>query len=743
MVGASFTVEATALIGRVQKSITAVGNAQISTAQSKFGGSSLALDGTGDKLEIPYSSDLTLSTTNWTVEYWIRITAQAGNYTNTIGMWDDTTASGCAFYFSCNMYDTTRAMGVQYFYGGNNSGPVVFGSTLTTGTWQHHAFVKNGNTLTAYKDGVSQGTHDMTGRTISPYDSNYVTLKIGGLVNGGYLNGYMDEIRISSVARYTSNFTAPTAAFSNDANTVLLIHADGTNGSTLFTDDNSLAVTPAASSINEGSSLTFNVTSVGAPDQTLYYTLSNAGDFSTSSGSFSLTSNAGSFSVTPTADTTTEGAETFTASIRTGSTSGPIVATSSAVTINDTSLTPVVSGSWTSYGMANVVSSISQYTGLGKSSIGIHGVQNTDNLVVTLATQNSARTSWSLTPMVINLTSGAIAKGSTTSITATNTGANYWTANACGDDTGAISYGVFSVGHYDGAKYVHRMYGFNFTNWGSISPTTVPTISLSSAYTDTQQLNGEINTTYAGGGRWVSVWRDNAAGDLTAFKAYTYTGSGTPSAYSVKSAGGGNRGSGPIASWRNGITVGTNFAAHSAQAGNNNNPLVTFVTTGNASNCKNYSKGDVIASDSRAWFDGDTLRDVSSSWFFIHGARKGSTNQHEIYAGQVTNANSPTATPTVTYGAVNNSGTDGALVSGDKATKAYKTVQNSGNMQVTPITLDTGTRALTLGTAVVATGSVANGNNAYRGFYHSTYGQWIINGYWDGNANLYFSKLNP
>ena len=647
-----------------------------------------------------------------------------------------------SFYNSDHLfYLTTGAVSggrFAVFQGGTNrylGGDVA----ISANTWHHIAFVRtNDGTITAYFNGVNTGNANPWGATI---DNTTPTI---GLYASYFLNGYIDEFRISNNLRYATNFTPSTAPFVNDANTLLLIHADGANASTVFTDDNSqLTVTPAAASINEGSSLTFNVSTVNTADQTLYYSLTNAGDFATSTGSFSLANNAGSFSVTPTADTTTEGAETFTAQIRTGSTSGDIINTSPAVTINDTSLTPVVSGSWTTYGMTNVVSSISQYTGLGKSSIGIHGVQNTDNLVITLATQNSARTSWSLTPMVINLTSGAIAKGSTTSITASNTGTNYWTASACGDETGAISYGIFSVGHYDGAKYVHRMYGFNFTNWGSISPTTVPTISLSSAYTDTLQLNSEVNTTYAGGGRWVSVWRDQAGGDLTAFRAYTYTGSGTPTAYSPKSAANGNRGTGYIASWRNGITVGTNFAAHSAQAGNNNNPLITFVTTGNASTAQNYSKGDVIASDSRAWFDGDTLRDVSSSWFFIHGARKGSTNQHEIYAGQVNNANTPTSLPTVTYGAVNNSGTDGALVSGDKATKAYKTVQNSGNMQVTPITLNTGTRALTLGTPVVATGSVANGNNAYRGFYHATYGQWIINGYWNGNANLYFSKLNP
>jgi hypothetical protein len=401
-----------------------------------------------------------------------------------------------------------------------------------------------------------------------------------------------------------------------------------------------------------------------------------------------------------------------------------------------------VSGSWTTYSLTNVVSSISQYTGLGKGSIGIHGVQNTDNLVLSLATQNSARTGWSLTPMVVNLTTGAMAKGSTTAITATNTGTNYWDAISAGDDTGAISYGLFSVGHYDGTKYLHRMYGFNFTNWGSISPSTVPTITLSSAFTDTLQINSVVNTAYAGGNRFVSVWRDQAGGDLTAFKAYTYTGSGAPTSYSPKSSADGNRGTGYIATWRNGLTAG-NFAGHSPQGGNNANPLVTFVTTGNASNARNYSKADVIASDSRSSFDGDTLRDVSGSWFFMHGARKGSTSQYEIYAGQVTNADTPTSLPTVTYGAVNNTGPGNSIVSGDKSTKAYICFLSGNAMNVSPVTLDPTTRALTHGTTVVATGSVGNGNNVFRGFYHSTYGQWIINGYWDGNANIYVSKLNP
>jgi hypothetical protein len=100
-------------------------------------------------------------------------------------------------------------------------------------------------------------------------------------------------------------------------------------------------VTPDTISVSEGGSLTFNVTGSDITDGTYYWTITNAGDFGTSSGSVAITNNTGSFSVTPTADSTTEGAETFTASLRSGSTSGPVLASSATVTILDTSVTPV------------------------------------------------------------------------------------------------------------------------------------------------------------------------------------------------------------------------------------------------------------------------------------------------------------------------------------------------------------------------------------------------------------------
>jgi hypothetical protein len=103
-----------------------------------------------------------------------------------------------------------------------------------------------------------------------------------------------------------------------------------------------LGFTSIPSSINEGSAGTFNVNSSLANGTTGYWTINHvttsAADFTASSGSFTVTGGVGSFTITPLADVSTEGPETFTVSLRTGSISGTVEATSSSITINDTSV---------------------------------------------------------------------------------------------------------------------------------------------------------------------------------------------------------------------------------------------------------------------------------------------------------------------------------------------------------------------------------------------------------------------
>jgi hypothetical protein len=222
---------------RTAKTITAYGNAQIDTAQSKFGGASALFDGNTDYITSAASSDFDFGTGDFTIEYQIRfatvdtlyvpICNRASTSIANGEWWCEVTAAEDEMYWGFK-----NQAGTQYYV---NLG--LAGSAFATNTWYHIAVVKRNDQIQLYQNGTAVGSAtSVTGS----FGTSGVPITIGALGNGSYsLNGHIDEIRISSVARYTGNFTAPTAAFVNDSNTLLLIHANGTDASTTFTDDNS------------------------------------------------------------------------------------------------------------------------------------------------------------------------------------------------------------------------------------------------------------------------------------------------------------------------------------------------------------------------------------------------------------------------------------------------------------------------------------------------------------------------
>jgi len=122
----------------------------------------------------------------------------------------------------------------------------------------------------------------------------------------------------------------------------------------------SYSVTPSTLLVNEGSSVTFTVTTTGVADATvLYYTTTGAAaaaDFTDSSltGSFTVNSNTATITRTLSSDRTTEGSDNFAIQIRRTSTSGTIVATSDTVYINDTSLNVGQSSNGLTFGPVQV-----------------------------------------------------------------------------------------------------------------------------------------------------------------------------------------------------------------------------------------------------------------------------------------------------------------------------------------------------------------------------------------------------
>jgi hypothetical protein len=103
-------------------------------------------------------------------------------------------------------------------------------------TWYHIAFVRTGTTFRTFLDGSQLGA-DYTDADAVPDLVSVAQIGGYGLAGANYLNGWLDEFRISKgIARWTSNFTPSTSAPTGDSNTVLLLHMDGADGSNTFID---------------------------------------------------------------------------------------------------------------------------------------------------------------------------------------------------------------------------------------------------------------------------------------------------------------------------------------------------------------------------------------------------------------------------------------------------------------------------------------------------------------------------
>jgi hypothetical protein len=178
------------------KTVTAVGNAQISTAQSKFGGASIAFDGTGDYLSIADNSSFDLGTGDFTIETWAYI-AETGDYT----LYSHSASGGPMLLSFAGTFRFRRFAVAD----------VVVASALpSTNTWVHIAASRNGTATKLFFNGVQTGSTatDTADYTVA------ASVFIGSDAGGADFNGYIDDFRITKgVARYTANFTPPAAPF--------------------------------------------------------------------------------------------------------------------------------------------------------------------------------------------------------------------------------------------------------------------------------------------------------------------------------------------------------------------------------------------------------------------------------------------------------------------------------------------------------------------------------------------------
>jgi hypothetical protein len=191
------------------KTWTPAGDAQLDTAQKKFGTASGLFDGTADCINTPHHADFNFADADFTIDFWVRST-QTTQYATLVcktpasfstGMWSlmtsHTSAGDVAFF--ANEYSTLSPL------------LLTAGSLFNTGDWVHVALVRYGNDWALYVGGVSSATRT-TATTISDLSA---AIYVGADEQyGRNFNGHIDELRISKgIARWTANFTPPTTEY--------------------------------------------------------------------------------------------------------------------------------------------------------------------------------------------------------------------------------------------------------------------------------------------------------------------------------------------------------------------------------------------------------------------------------------------------------------------------------------------------------------------------------------------------
>jgi hypothetical protein len=182
--------------------------ASITTAEFKFGGASGAILGAAaGRVTSPDAPELRFASSDFTVECFVRHTTTAGFQGYVAKRNTDAEFGEFALYqFSGSVNFLTTNNGFSW------SGVTVSGAILTTNTWYHIAGVRNAGTQQLYVNGTLRASTPIS----TPIISTSRSLVIGATAANGEqsLYGYIDEVRITKgIARYTANFTPPTAAF--------------------------------------------------------------------------------------------------------------------------------------------------------------------------------------------------------------------------------------------------------------------------------------------------------------------------------------------------------------------------------------------------------------------------------------------------------------------------------------------------------------------------------------------------
>jgi hypothetical protein len=181
-----------------KNNLETVGDVKISTTQSKFGGSAIYFDGTGDRI---YTVNPCLPNTgDFTLEMWIYPTSTSGYQI----IYSQYTYGSSDGNFELLWDEFNEKFNVNF----RGSTVLTSSSTYALNTWHHLAIVRYGSALTMYVNGTSA---DTTTNSLSILQtSSWIGTR--SLLDG-YFNGYIDDLRVTKYAIYKSDFSVPSAPF--------------------------------------------------------------------------------------------------------------------------------------------------------------------------------------------------------------------------------------------------------------------------------------------------------------------------------------------------------------------------------------------------------------------------------------------------------------------------------------------------------------------------------------------------
>lgn len=194
--------------------VSCLGNAQISTTQSKFGGSSGAFDGTGDDMRIASNALLNLGTGDFTIEAWVYPTAYTNSFASVLASGQSTFVSGAVSLMLLSASQKISLVGPAWNAGGNDM--VISTSTIPLNTWTHIEVTRASGVFRLFVNGALEATTSNGSATVN-FSSNGTRIGSNGWdAAASYFTGYVDELRVTKgIARHTAGFTPATEEFPN------------------------------------------------------------------------------------------------------------------------------------------------------------------------------------------------------------------------------------------------------------------------------------------------------------------------------------------------------------------------------------------------------------------------------------------------------------------------------------------------------------------------------------------------